>query len=128
MRTLTQIYKALSDETRLQMMALLLRGEELCVCDLMETLGVSQSKASRHLRHLAHAALVLDRREGVWVYYRINPDLDADHEAMLTALTERLTSDRTAGLFEALAGWRRRKVASAACGDIAQERRPRRVT
>lgn len=74
MRTLADIFKALSDETRLRMLALLLRRGELCVCDFVEALGITQSKASRHLRHLLHAGLVRDRRSGVWVYYQARAD------------------------------------------------------
>jgi ArsR family transcriptional regulator, arsenate/arsenite/antimonite-responsive transcriptional repressor len=129
MRTLTRIYKALSDETRLRMMALLLREEELCVCDLMETLEISQSKASRHLRHLALAELVLDRREGVWVYYRVAPALDDDREAILAALTERLIPERTAGLVASLASWRRRKaVEGATCSGSEHDKEGRHAT
>jgi ArsR family transcriptional regulator, arsenate/arsenite/antimonite-responsive transcriptional repressor len=46
--------------------------EELCVCDIMGALGITQSKASRHLRYLFNAGLVTDRREGLWMYYRIS--------------------------------------------------------
>jgi ArsR family transcriptional regulator len=71
MRELSDIFKALGDETRLQIMALLLEHGELCVCDIESVLGASQSKTSRHLRYLLHAGLVQDRREGVWMHYSI---------------------------------------------------------
>jgi DNA-binding transcriptional ArsR family regulator len=45
--------------------------DELCVCDIMGVLSITQSKASRHLRYLFNAGLVTDRREGLWKYYRI---------------------------------------------------------
>jgi ArsR family transcriptional regulator len=86
MRNLSELFKALSDETRLQMLALLLRRGELCVCDFVEALGITQSKVSRHLRYLAHAGLVRDRREAVWVYYRVRPDPEADPAAVLDAI------------------------------------------
>jgi DNA-binding transcriptional ArsR family regulator len=63
---LADTFKALSDETRLEIMTLLLEREELCVCDFVETLGLTQSKVSRHLRYLYHAGLVEDRRDGLW--------------------------------------------------------------
>ncbi|MEH0386899.1 metalloregulator ArsR/SmtB family transcription factor [Vibrio mimicus] len=69
------LYKALSEETRLKSLLLMQRQGELCVCDLMEALSLSQPKVSRHLAELRKYDLVLDERRGKWVYYRINPDL-----------------------------------------------------
>ncbi|MCA8947537.1 MAG: metalloregulator ArsR/SmtB family transcription factor, partial [Planctomycetes bacterium] len=71
MRELSDIFKALADETRLAIMALLLEHGELCVCDIEQAIGATQSKTSRHLRYLLHAGLVQDRREGVWVHYSL---------------------------------------------------------
>ena len=71
MREYATLFKALGDETRLRMLWLLLNHRELCVCDFMEVLDITQSKASRHLRNLFHAGLVNDRREGLWVYYSL---------------------------------------------------------
>ncbi len=72
MKTITQIFKTLGDETRLRIISLLVNDEELCVCDIMEALNIPQSKASRHLSYLRNAGLVDDRRHGVWIYYKIN--------------------------------------------------------
>ncbi len=70
-----EFYKNLSDETRLKSL-LLIHGEgELCVCELTTALGEIQPKVSRHLAQLKKAGLLLDRRQGQWVYYRINPQL-----------------------------------------------------
>lgn len=71
MKSEARLFKALADETRLKIVWLLLLAEELCVCDIMAVLGISQSKASRHLRYLYHAGWVQDRREGLWMYYRL---------------------------------------------------------
>jgi ArsR family transcriptional regulator len=72
MKTTAQIFKALGDETRLRIMALLVSGQELCVCDIMEALDLPQSTVSRHLSYLRNAGLVNDRRQGVWMYYKVN--------------------------------------------------------
>lgn len=61
---------ALADETRLRMINILRVGE-LCVCEIAETLGISQTKASRHLNILKTAGIVSDRRQAQWVYYSI---------------------------------------------------------
>ena len=63
-----RLLKALADETRLRILQLLSR-RELCVCQIVEVLGIGQSKASRHLAHLKNARVVTDRRDGLWTYY-----------------------------------------------------------
>jgi ArsR family transcriptional regulator, arsenate/arsenite/antimonite-responsive transcriptional repressor len=108
MKTLAAQFAALADPTRLQMLALLLERGELCVCHFVDALGVTQSKASRHLRTLFHAGFIEDRRVGLWVHYRIAPDLDDDRKAMLATLS-RILSKRDLGplgsrLDRALAG------------------------
>ncbi len=65
-----KLLKALADETRLRILNLVCR-RELCVCQIVEVLGIGQSKASRHLATLRHAGLVTDRREGLWMYYSL---------------------------------------------------------
>jgi ArsR family transcriptional regulator len=67
---LTDAFKGLADPTRLRIMNLLLHGE-LCVCHIQRVLGASQPNVSRHLNYLKHSGLVLDRREGFRVYYRL---------------------------------------------------------
>jgi len=64
------VFKALSDETRLRIMNLLAHEDEMCVSDLATLLGVHQSKISRHLTVLRNAGLVEPRRDGVRVFYR----------------------------------------------------------
>ncbi len=124
MRTLATVFKALSDETRLQMLALLLGEEELCVCDMMEVLQISQSKASRHLRFLYLAGLVKDRREAVWVYYRMSDELTPEREAIVEALRAVLPGAVPAQLFQDLRGWKKRKAqGGAACTAAARPAR-----
>lgn len=68
-----QIFKALADANRLRIVNLLLHGE-LCVCDIQYVLENSQPNISRHLAYLKNSGIVLDRREGYRVFYRIaNP-------------------------------------------------------
>jgi len=86
-RSLSRLFKALADETRLRIVALLAHGE-LCVCHLEEALRLSQPKVSRHLATLRAAGVVQDRREGTWVYYRLLPQPDADCERQLQSLVK----------------------------------------
>lgn len=67
---LTTVYAALSDPTRLRMLALIGAGE-ICVCHIHDSLGVPQPTASRHLAYLRNAGLVETRRAGTWMYYRL---------------------------------------------------------
>jgi ArsR family transcriptional regulator, arsenate/arsenite/antimonite-responsive transcriptional repressor len=84
------LFKALADVTRLRILGLLLTGE-VCVCDLHETLKITQPKASRHLAYLRRSGLVETRREGLWVHYRLgtlaDPVLIAISDAVRHALT-----------------------------------------
>jgi ArsR family transcriptional regulator len=74
MNSPVQYFKALADETRLNTLMLIDIYEELCVCELTEALELSQPKISRHLALLKSKGLLIDRKQGIWVYYRINPD------------------------------------------------------
>ena len=68
-------FRALADPTRLRCLLLLAPEEELCVCELQHALDEIQPKISRHLAMLREVGIVLDRREGQWIHYRINPAL-----------------------------------------------------
>jgi ArsR family transcriptional regulator len=91
----TSVFRALGDDTRLQILALL-RRREVCVCEFVELLDLSQSAVSEHLRRLKEAGLVLDERRAMWVFYRLAEPLPAFVTAALEAaevpsdLTERL--------------------------------------
>jgi ArsR family transcriptional regulator len=65
-----ELFKILSDSTRLRLLNLLARGE-VCVCDLHGTLGVDQPKVSRHLARMKRAGLVDARRNGKWMHYQL---------------------------------------------------------
>ncbi|RNM10229.1 metalloregulator ArsR/SmtB family transcription factor [Dickeya undicola] len=72
-----ELFKALSDDTRLSIVLLLREAGELCVCDLCSGLQASQPKISRHLAILREAGLLLDRRQGKWIHYRLSPHVPA---------------------------------------------------
>ena len=85
MSTPPEVFKNLADETRARATLLIANLGELCVCELMCALNESQPKISRHLAQLRGSGLLLDRRQGQWVYYRLNPDLPAWVQHMLQA-------------------------------------------
>ena len=72
MHQLQEIFKALSDETRLRILKLL-EEREICVCELIQVLEMPQSTISRHMNVLRRAGLVKGRRDGKWVHYRLYP-------------------------------------------------------
>jgi len=82
---LTEFLKALSDETRLRIMALLFQ-KEMCVCEICDVLGESQPKVSRHLAKLRAAGLVRDERQSQWVFYYLNIDNKTASEIMSTII------------------------------------------
>ena len=84
-----QFFQLLSDDTRLRSLSLMQHEGELCVCELMYALGVIQPKVSRHLAALRDAGIVVDRRQGQWIYYLINSDLPyCAHQIINTTVTE----------------------------------------
>jgi ArsR family transcriptional regulator, arsenate/arsenite/antimonite-responsive transcriptional repressor len=110
MKAEAQLFKALADETRLKILWLLMGQEELCVCDIMGVLGITQSKASRHLRYLFNAGLVTDRREGLWMYYRISVAFGSREGKQLQMLREMLAAQPAAqALNRQLQQWLREK-------------------
>lgn len=85
MKEAAALFSALSDETRLRILALLTHGE-LCVCHIEAILRMPQSKVSRHLTVLRHAGLVSWRREGTWVHYSLPDPKDDLHARAIDCL------------------------------------------
>lgn len=77
---------ALAEPTRLGALQILWDGGEHCVCELMDKLGASQSRMSRHMATLKAAGLVVDRRDAQWVRYRRNPALAPQTIAIVDAI------------------------------------------
>lgn len=80
-----QLFHALSDEARLQIIQILLDGEH-CVCDLIDHMDIAQSRLSYHLKVLKDAGLVSDRRDGRWAYYALEREPFQEAERLLAAL------------------------------------------
>ena len=95
-RPLTRLFKALADETRMRIVALLAHGE-LCVCHIEAVLAIPQPTVSRHLAVLRNAGVVETRRKGLWVSYRLAQQTDPERERQLRALVAAFGSQRTLG-------------------------------
>lgn len=78
-----RFFKSLADETRLRCLLLILHEDELCVCELTDALEEIQPKISRHLAQLRNAGILLDRRQGQWIFYRLHPQLSDWARAVL---------------------------------------------
>jgi ArsR family transcriptional regulator len=85
MQELIKATKALSDETRLRILNILLE-RECCVCEVIQALDISQSRASRNLGILEDAGFLTARREGVWIVYSIDWQTANSHAASLARL------------------------------------------
>jgi ArsR family transcriptional regulator len=106
MRKEARLFKSLADETRLKILWLLMGQEELCVCDIMGVLGITQSNASRHLRYLFNLGWVIDRRDGLWMNYRLSVAPGSGEEKQLHLLAEMLEGRPEAqALRERLTQW-----------------------
>ncbi len=92
MKNEARLFKSLADETRLKIFWLLMLKEELCVCDIMGVLGITHSKASRHLRYLYYLGWVTDRREGVWMNYRLSVAPGSPEDKQLKLLADILSA------------------------------------
>ena len=85
--------RALADSTRLRILILLL-DRELCVCELTQALSLPQPKISRHLAVLRESGLLLDRRSGLWIHYRVHPDLPRWTLDALTSISQGCTDQQ----------------------------------
>lgn len=87
-----ELFKALSDETRLKLVTLLYK-REFCVCQIEAALGISQTKASRHLAILRRAGLLKSRRDCLWVYYTLDLPEDKLEADLFENLSESLSAE-----------------------------------
>ena len=94
MQDLLNIFKALSEETRLRILKLLEHGE-LCVCDIVAALDIVQPKVSFHLNVLKEVGFLKDRKQGRWTHYRID-DSDFFRRFLLLSVIERIPEEAVA--------------------------------
>jgi ArsR family transcriptional regulator len=88
---MTDIFKALSDETRLRILSLILSGE-MCVCEIEDCLDLTQSNASRHLAALKNAGILSSSKQAQWAYYKLNEDFCNENKELMNYLADKLKS------------------------------------
>jgi ArsR family transcriptional regulator, arsenate/arsenite/antimonite-responsive transcriptional repressor len=91
----TELFATLSNETRLRCLYLAARHREVCVCEVVDTLGIAQPTASKALNALKAAGLVKDRRDANWIYYRLNESMPMWIEAIVDATVDQLARSKT---------------------------------
>jgi len=94
MKQYIDLFKTLSDETRLRIMVLL-SEKELCVCQIEAALGLPQTKVSRHLTVLRYAGLAKDRRDGLWIYYSLAEPKNRVEENLFNCFRECLRKEES---------------------------------
>ncbi len=98
MKDVVKAMKALSDETRLRILNVLLE-RECCVCEVMQALNISQTRASRNLGILHDAGFLQMRKEGLWALYSIDQDgMKAYYPSLVEAMRQSLQDDQVAAL------------------------------
>jgi len=91
---LVAVAKAFADPNRIRIISALRNGE-LCVCELSDALGVTQSTLSTHLQVIREAELVQTRKQGKWVYYRIKPEAEQLIDSIFGSFARELKADET---------------------------------
>ena len=86
-------FAVLADRTRLRLLNLM-RDGEVCVCFFAETIGTNNPKISRHLAYLKRARLVVGRREGKWMHYRISEPENKQAEEVFKLIMEMFKKDK----------------------------------
>ena len=93
LKEIVKVFKAIGDETRIRLLKLL-QQRELCVCELMQALDMTQSRVSRNLGILKNAGLVEDRRDGLWVHYSLNDEAKPYVKELLEILKDSCNDDK----------------------------------
>jgi ArsR family transcriptional regulator len=89
-----KILKAISDENKFRIICLIFHKSGLCVCEITEIIGLSQSTVSTHLKKLQDAGLITYSKNGLWINYYINKDLEKIFLNLLSILIAQLKNDK----------------------------------
>ncbi|MBI5683395.1 MAG: metalloregulator ArsR/SmtB family transcription factor [Deltaproteobacteria bacterium] len=112
MQGLAETFKALSDETRLKILKLL-ENDELCVCDIVAALDMVQPQVSFHLNVLKGAGLVKDKKNGKWIYYRLD-GADMFKRFLILSINERVSETSIANCQKRLESFLKKRGAKQA--------------
>ena len=94
LKKITKILKALADESRIRMLVLLKERNGLCVCEITEIIGLSQPTISSHLKKLQDAEIITYSKDGLWVKYSLDENMEKEVEQLLEAVAQILSDDK----------------------------------
>ena len=92
MKKVVDIFKSLSEESRLRILSLLVQ-DEMCVCEIEECLNMTQSNVSRHLTALKQSGILDSYKKAQWAYYKINDNFIRENALLWEYLQEKLKTD-----------------------------------
>ena len=93
LKKITKILKALADESRIRMLALLKERNGLCVCEITEIIGLSQPTISSHLKKLQDAEIITYSKDGLWVNYSLDENMEKEVKQLLDSMVQILGED-----------------------------------
>ena len=93
LKKITKILKALADESRIRIVALLKERNVLCVCEITEIIGLSQPTISSHLKKLQDAEVITYSKDGLWVNYNLDENMEKEVKQLLGAVVRILSED-----------------------------------
>jgi len=93
LKKITKILKALADESRIRIIALLKERNVLCVCEITEIIGLSQPTISSHLKKLQDAEVITYSKDGLWVNYNLDENMEKEVKQLLGAVVRILSED-----------------------------------
>ena len=93
LKKVTKILKALADESRIRMLALLKERNGLCVCEITEIIGLSQPTVSSHLKKLQDAEIITYSKDGLWVNYSLDENMEKEVKQLLDSMVQILSED-----------------------------------
>ena len=93
LKKITKILKALADESRIRILVLLKERNGLCVCEITEIIGLSQPTVSSHLKKLQDAEIITYSKDGLWVNYSLDENMEKEVEQLLGTVVQILSED-----------------------------------
>ena len=93
LKKITKILKALADESRIRIVALLKERNGLCVCEITEIIGLSQPTISSHLKRLQDAEVITYSKDGLWVNYNLDENMEKEVKQLLDSMVQILSED-----------------------------------
>ena len=94
LKKITKILKALADESRIRVLALLKERDGLCVCEITDIIGLSQPTISSHLKKLQDAEIITYSKDGLWVNYNLDENMEKEVKQLLGAIVRMLSEDK----------------------------------